>query len=168
MTISCASLAGDHTGEATPDPIPNSEVKLPRADGTCSARNWESRSLPALFFVCRRGGAGRSLSPSWPTYPERGRRPSRGMVLIPQGIGRVGSRRAFPFVAGCVTGSLGGPLGPPQRGGPSLDGFSRSCSLRSHTMPARKSAHPPRFPRHRPLGEKPGDIGEKGRGADGE
>ena len=33
--------SGDHTGEVTPDPIPNSAVKLSRADGStvlCRAR----------------------------------------------------------------------------------------------------------------------------------
>ena len=46
-----AVLAGDHTEGETPDPIPNSEVKPLRADGTYPARDWESRSSPALFFL---------------------------------------------------------------------------------------------------------------------
>jgi len=41
--------------------------------------------VPAFFFSPGGGGAGRSLSPSGP------------MVLIPQGIGRVGRCRAFSF-----------------------------------------------------------------------
>ena len=41
-------FSGDHTGEATPDPIPNSEVKLTWADGTSSQICWESRTLPDL------------------------------------------------------------------------------------------------------------------------
>ena len=43
-------MAGDHAEEATPDPIPNSVVKLLRADGSNSARDCESRSLPAFIF----------------------------------------------------------------------------------------------------------------------
>ena len=41
-------FAGDNGGEATPEPIPNSEVKFPCADGTARATVWESRTLPAL------------------------------------------------------------------------------------------------------------------------
>lgn len=37
---------GGYGGEETPDPIPNSEVKLTCADGTACL--WESRSLPIL------------------------------------------------------------------------------------------------------------------------
>lgn len=43
-------FSGDFSGEEIPDPIPNSEVKLARADGTCPVRGWESRSLPV--FLC--------------------------------------------------------------------------------------------------------------------
>ena len=42
--------AGDNSKEATPDPIPNSVVKLFRVDGTAWVTVWESRSLPAFFF----------------------------------------------------------------------------------------------------------------------
>ena len=38
--------SGGDNGEATPVPIPNTEVKLSSADGTWTARSWESRSLP--------------------------------------------------------------------------------------------------------------------------
>ena len=38
-----ATLAGGDCGEATPVPIPNTEVKLPGADGTAPKRVWESR-----------------------------------------------------------------------------------------------------------------------------
>ena len=44
-----AKFSGVYTGEATPDPIPNSEVKLPRADGTMGISPWESRSMPDLI-----------------------------------------------------------------------------------------------------------------------
>ena len=43
------SLAGDISEEATPDPIPNSEVKLFSVDGTAWVTVWESRSLPAFY-----------------------------------------------------------------------------------------------------------------------
>ena len=36
-------LAGDNTGEVTPVPIPNTDVKLSKADGTCGATRRESR-----------------------------------------------------------------------------------------------------------------------------
>jgi hypothetical protein len=41
-------IFGDIAGEATPVPIPNTEVKLFRADDTAPARVWESRTLPDL------------------------------------------------------------------------------------------------------------------------
>ena len=39
---------GGNVGRVTPDPIPNSEVKPVRADGTAGAALWESRTLPEL------------------------------------------------------------------------------------------------------------------------
>ena len=48
------NLAGDNSEEATPDPIPNSEVKLFSVDGTAWVTMWESRSLPAFFVFARR------------------------------------------------------------------------------------------------------------------
>jgi hypothetical protein len=39
---------GGYTGEVTPVPIPNTEVKLSRADGTAGATLWESRTLPGF------------------------------------------------------------------------------------------------------------------------
>ena len=39
-------IPGDHTGGATPVPIPNTEVKSSRADDTAVERLWESRALP--------------------------------------------------------------------------------------------------------------------------
>ena len=44
------NLAGDNSEEATPDPIPNSEVKLFSVDGTAWVTMWESRESPAFFF----------------------------------------------------------------------------------------------------------------------
>ena len=40
-------LAGDHSGGATPVPIPNTAVKPSSADGTCGATRRESRTSPA-------------------------------------------------------------------------------------------------------------------------
>ncbi len=42
----CQRIPGDHTGGATPVPIPNTEVKPSRADDTAAVRLWESRALP--------------------------------------------------------------------------------------------------------------------------
>lgn len=39
---------GDYCGEATPVTIPNTAVKLSRADDTAGVILWESRSLPGL------------------------------------------------------------------------------------------------------------------------
>ena len=44
---------GGNSGEATPVPIPNTEVKLSRADGTAGATLWESRTLPGFFPQAR-------------------------------------------------------------------------------------------------------------------
>ena len=38
--------SGDYSEKVTPVPIPNTEVKLLRADDTWWATAWESRSLP--------------------------------------------------------------------------------------------------------------------------
>ena len=58
-----ARLPGDYTEGETPDPIPNSEVKPLRADGSDLARDRESRSSPGFIFwvseeVGRRSGFG--------------------------------------------------------------------------------------------------------------
>lgn len=39
---------GGNIEGATPDPIPNSEVKPFRADGTSLETDWESRTLPGF------------------------------------------------------------------------------------------------------------------------
>ena len=44
-----AGLVGGYSGEGTPDPISNSEVKLSSADGTTTETSWESRSLPTFL-----------------------------------------------------------------------------------------------------------------------
>ena len=43
-------LAGGDADEGTPVPIPNTEVKLIEADGTCWETDWESRKPPAFFY----------------------------------------------------------------------------------------------------------------------
>ncbi len=45
------TVSGGYGGGATPDPIPNSEVKPSCADGTAWVTMWESRSPPELFFI---------------------------------------------------------------------------------------------------------------------
>ncbi len=49
------TFSGGYGREATPDPIPNSEVKLSSADGTAGATLWESRSPPDPYME---GGVG--------------------------------------------------------------------------------------------------------------
>ena len=44
-----AEFSGDDSGGATPDPIPNSEVKPSCADGTAGVALWESRTSPGLI-----------------------------------------------------------------------------------------------------------------------
>jgi hypothetical protein len=39
-------VSGDYTGGATPVPIPNTEVKPSRVDGTAGETLWESRTSP--------------------------------------------------------------------------------------------------------------------------
>ena len=43
-------LPGDQSGEVTPVSIPNTEVKLPSADGTARVTVWESRTSPGFFI----------------------------------------------------------------------------------------------------------------------
>ena len=52
-------VSGGDLEEATPDPIPNSEVKLLGADGTAREAVWESRTLPGFF--CGRGACRRAF-----------------------------------------------------------------------------------------------------------
>src|SRR5438067_3355906 len=42
-------VSGGHSGDVTPVPIPNTEVKLASADGTWGVFPWESRSPPDFF-----------------------------------------------------------------------------------------------------------------------
>ncbi len=51
ITSKIRNFAGGYRVEATPVPIPNTEVKLHIADGTARVTGWESRSLPAFIYV---------------------------------------------------------------------------------------------------------------------
>ena len=42
-------VSGGHSGGETPVPIPNTEVKPARANGTWGETPWESRSSPEYF-----------------------------------------------------------------------------------------------------------------------
>ena len=49
-TPSIYGKSGDNSGEATPVPISNTEVKLLSADDTWWEAAWESRTLPVLWL----------------------------------------------------------------------------------------------------------------------
>ena len=57
------TVSGGDLEEATPDPIPNSEVKLLGADGTAREAVWESRTPPGLSFKRLEPLAGSGLLP---------------------------------------------------------------------------------------------------------
>ena len=44
------NIFGGDGREAIPVPIPNTEVKVPSADGTAQEAVWESRTLPKILF----------------------------------------------------------------------------------------------------------------------
>ena len=46
-----SSKVGVNNGEGPPVPIPNTEVKLIRAEDTWRATAWENRSMPTLIFI---------------------------------------------------------------------------------------------------------------------
>jgi hypothetical protein len=48
--IVMSKFFGSDSEEATPVPIPNTEVKVFSADGTAWATKWESRTLPKIFI----------------------------------------------------------------------------------------------------------------------
>src|SRR5436190_11422873 len=47
--VELSKVFGGNVGGVIPDPIPNSEVKPSRADGTARVTAWESRSPPGLL-----------------------------------------------------------------------------------------------------------------------
>ena len=65
---------GGHSGQETPGPIPNPEVKPASANGTAPDRMWESRTPPNILFpmgaICR-----------WPPSLPFGPDPIRSAVL---------------------------------------------------------------------------------------
>jgi hypothetical protein len=76
-------LSGGNVGGVTPVPIPNTEVKPSRADGTPRETAWESRSLPDFFRQSPLAGVlsglpprGLSFCPS--TAPSHSLRPGGG------------------------------------------------------------------------------------------
>ena len=48
-------ICGDYSGEVTPVPIPNTEVKLLCADDTWWETAWESRTLPLILVLWSSG-----------------------------------------------------------------------------------------------------------------
>ena len=52
-------FSGGHSEEATPVPIPNTEVKLLSPDGTALVTAWESRTLPDFIRGAARRKPGR-------------------------------------------------------------------------------------------------------------
>ena len=46
-----SSKVGVNNGEGPPVPIPNTEVKLIRAEDTWRATAWENKSMPTLIFL---------------------------------------------------------------------------------------------------------------------
>ena len=52
--IRAEPTCGDYSGEVTPVPIPNTEVKLPCADDTWRETAWESRTLPLFGPMVKR------------------------------------------------------------------------------------------------------------------
>src|SRR3954468_11242454 len=65
-------ISGDNSGGETPDPIPNSEVKPSRANGTAGETLWESRSSPGNI---QPRGAQASLLAEAPSRDGSGTRP---------------------------------------------------------------------------------------------
>ena len=53
FTTTDARDPGDSSGEATPVPISNTEVKLSSAEDTQGAAPWENRSSPGSFALSR-------------------------------------------------------------------------------------------------------------------
>ena len=50
-------VAGVYSGGATPDPVPNSEVKPVSGNGTARVALWKSSTMPALIWThLERGG----------------------------------------------------------------------------------------------------------------
>ncbi len=82
ILVSLSKVFGGNVGGVIPDPIPNSEVKPSRADGTARVTAWESRTPPELiptphakacgvFLLARpRGGLSAAVDAPAPAAPE--------------------------------------------------------------------------------------------------
>lgn len=57
LGFGCEFFSGDHTREETPDPISNSEAKLPRADGTAGPARGRVGCRREVFDTPHFGGA---------------------------------------------------------------------------------------------------------------
>ena len=51
VTKTFLAIVGVNNGEGPPVPIPNTEVKLIRAEDTWRATAWKNRSMPTLVFL---------------------------------------------------------------------------------------------------------------------
>ena len=61
IVINNIQFFGGDSEEATPVPIPNTEVKLFSADGTAREAVWESRTPPKIFQIPGVPGISRGL-----------------------------------------------------------------------------------------------------------
>jgi hypothetical protein len=147
-----SSVSGGYSGEVTPDPIPNSEVKLASANGTARVTLWESRTPPDLswnpptqvggFFFCFSPGcvSGRSDADVGAAIGAPGRaQPVRGSAWVRcrRGRGRGGRRRT-----GSPAGrGRRGPSAGPSRGGDAGGRRRRRHGRRRHRRWRRRSTH---------------------------
>ena len=122
--------------EATPDPIPNSEVKLLGADGTAREAVWESRTLPGFF-------CSRVKEPA-----------SRGLFFLSSASGVRRDADAAPSrvtLADCDASPLEPTRGPARRAARPPGGAGRlqlrTGGSRSGAEPCREAARRPRDPR---------------------
>ena len=114
-TCSCFYVfPGGNSGEATPVPIPNTEVKLSRADGTAGATLWESRTLPG--FVQKARDSPRGPSP----FSGRACAPARQRACAPPVSAVESSTRPASDLsrwrglwAGCAVRRSGGAVSRP-------------------------------------------------------
>jgi hypothetical protein len=94
---------GGHSGQETPGPIPNPEVKPASANGTAPDRMWESRTPPNILFQ-------KGPPPWWPLLAFR--TPCRAVRALscppePLGVHSSGSRRAAPQPVAPLTVEVG-------------------------------------------------------------
>ena len=124
--VELSKVFGGNVGGVIPDPIPNSEVKPSRADGTARGTAWESRTPPELTT----NPAGESLrgflypSPIWhvrcctmPRMPSSSESSSRHRVLLGAAAAVViiaGLRHAeefcVPVLLGIMVAAVSSPL----------------------------------------------------------